>query len=113
MIPDEHLNFMVIMMETWFLANIDTLRQFYGPDLHVTALLGTREIEELSALDVKRALKKATRPLSRTKGVYDDDTKLNHSIEILKRLSPSKVASRAPHCKRLFDTLTQKLKELE
>jgi len=36
-----------------------------------------------------------------------------HPQELLQLIDPHKVASRAYHCKRLFETLQQKLKEFE
>jgi hypothetical protein len=112
-IEDDQLHFMVIMMETWFLADPNALRQFYGPNLHADLITRLVDLESLSAEDVKHALKEATRSLKHGKGVYDDDTKLDHSIEILKILDPNKIASRAPHCRRLLETLKQKLNALE
>ncbi len=103
---------MVIMMETWFLADVEALRGYYGQEVQLDILPEMAELEELTKNDVKAALKKATRPFKKTKGIYDDDTKLDHSIEILKNLNPHKVAARAPHCKCLLETLQTKLNDL-
>jgi hypothetical protein len=62
------------------------------------------DVEEIGKIMLLSALKDATRNTS--KGEYH---KTRHSFKILQTLDPSKVRNAAPHCDRLFKTLSEKM----
>jgi hypothetical protein len=101
---DEHAHLMVQCMEAWFLADRDTLSEFFGQGFRPNALPANNNVEEISKEDLSRGLENATRD-TRTKGVYD---KGKHSFELLAALDSSKVQDSSQHARRFFDTLRRK-----
>ena len=95
---------MVRCMEAWFLADVDVLIGYFGPDFNRRALPGQSKIEEIGKDDLLKGLKDASRRC--TKGEY---RKRSHSFDILERITPSKVVDVSPHAKRLIDTLREKV----
>ena len=98
---DAHTFLMVECMESWFLADRDCLRTYFGQGFRENALPGNPRIETISKADVFKFLKLATRNTT-TKGEYD---KGKHSFEILAQIDPDKVCEAAPNAKRLIDFL--------
>jgi hypothetical protein len=84
---------MVECMESWFLADIQAVGQYYQADL-AEALRGNPRVEEIPKRDVLRRLKAATN------GRYH---KTQDAPHLLKRIRPDRVRQAAPHCRRLFD----------
>jgi hypothetical protein len=100
-VSEEQEQWMVQVMESWFLADRDALRAYYRRRLHESALPPERsDVEEIPKRDVIDGLKRAT------DGGYH---KTAHAPAILERLNPEKVRERAPNCNRLFDTLLARL----
>jgi len=97
---DEQVHLMVQAMEAWLIADPETLARFYGQGFAPTALPRTQNVENIPKTDLLLALKRATRGTS--KGEYH---KTRHAFDLLARIDPEKVRSRAPHCRRLFDTI--------
>jgi hypothetical protein len=97
---EEHLHFMVECMETWFMADKQTIAVYYGKDFKQNALPQNTTIEEISKSDLYERLKKATKDT--TKGSY---SKGGHSFEILSQIDANKVVNSSPYAKRLLDTL--------
>jgi hypothetical protein len=97
---DEQVHLMVQAMEAWLMADPDTLARFYGQGFAPSALPRTQNVENIPKNDLLPALRRATRGTS--KGEYH---KTRHAFDILARLNPEKVRSRAPHCARLFETI--------
>jgi hypothetical protein len=91
---------MVQIMEAWFLADREVLKNFYGSDFHEKSLPGNPHVEEVPKGDVLSSLKLATR--NTKAGQYH---KTAHASKLLSLLSAEKVAAVAPNCRRLLETL--------
>lgn len=98
---DEQCHLMVQVMESWFLADRDTLSNFYGERFNDAALPGNPNIEQVPKADVLSGLENATRNNKR-KGAY---SKGAHSFTILERLDPARVERASPQAKALLETL--------
>ena len=104
---DNNIHLMVQCMESWFLADTDTLASYFGNRFSRNALPGHANVEDVSKTAVMDCLKRATRA-SVPKGRYK---KGRHSFEILSSLDPQMVAEASPHARRLLDTLLIKSAE--
>ena len=93
---------MVQVFENWLIADIEALRHFYGSGFQTSSLSFGPNVENISKSAVYSALKKATRHTQ--KGEYD---KIHHGSKILKLVDVPKVRAAAPHCERLFSTLSE------
>jgi len=98
---DSHCHLMVQTMEAWLIADVDALARFYGADFRRGAIPGNPNVEEIDKARLLPALEAATRDT--TKGQYH---KTRHAPRILGELDVSRVRSAAPHCERLFSTLS-------
>lgn len=98
---DENVHLMVQCMEAWFLADRDTLAEFFRTGFNEKALPGRSDVENVSKDDLLRGIENATRRCT-PKGRYG---KGRHSFQILEQLNPDKVTTASPHAKRLVDTL--------
>ena len=96
-VPDESLNFMVQVMESWFLADMQALSAYYGRAFSANRLPANSAVEEIPKDDVLSGLAGATR--ATTKGRYH---KTNHGPRLLEAIDPDKVCAAAPNCSRLF-----------
>ena len=101
---DDQCHLMVQIMESWFLADVATLEQFYGQAFRQGALPLNPKIEQVSKQDIESGLEQATRGTN--KGSYDKN-KSKHGFEILAILDPRKVMKASPHANRLIETLTR------
>ena len=99
---NENAHLMVQCMEAWFLADKDSLADYFGRNFDRNALPGRREIEEVAKDDVLQGLRHATRRCA--KGNYG---KGRHSFDILAQIDPAKVRDASPHAKGLIDTLRE------
>ena len=99
---DDQCHLMVEVMESWFLADRDTLREFYGQRYRENALPQNPRVEQIDKDSVLESLKDATR--NTQKGPYH---KGSHSFEILAKLDPEKVINASPHAKRFIEALFQ------
>lgn len=95
---------MIQCMESWFLADPDTLRQFFGKGFNTHALPGNIDIESITKADVFRSLANASR--SSEKGSYG---KAAHSFEILEKIDVDKIISFSPSVQRLIHELDKVL----
>jgi uncharacterized protein DUF4276 len=90
---------MVQVMETWFLADRDLLRRYFGSSLRENHLRPWPVLEDVPKATVFDALKKATagcqRPYAKGKVSY----------ELLGQLSPKQVEAACPHAKALLERL--------
>jgi hypothetical protein len=101
---DEQCQLMAQVMESWFLADIRALEDFYKQNFGSKQIPARENVEEVDKEAVYAALKAAT---SKTqKGEYH---KTQHAPAILESLDPARVRARAPHCARLFESLTEAL----
>jgi hypothetical protein len=97
---DAQCHLMVQAMESWFLADPETLLVFYGQHFNENAIPANQQIERVSKADVFRGLERATRHTK--KGPYK---KGSHSFEILAALNPDRVENVSPHAKRFLASL--------
>lgn len=100
-VTNEHIYLMVRCMESWLLTDKDALQSYYGDGFAENALPPTRNIEAVTKQDVESSLIKASQ--NTLAGRYH---KTRHGFDILAALSPSKLATRSVHAKRLVDFLS-------
>lgn len=105
-VSDDKCHLMVQIMESWFLADPDTLETFFSQGFRKAALPQNPKIEDIPKQDVERGLGQASR--NSRKGEYD---KGKHSFEILAELNPTKVRNRSPYADRFLRALEQKSKQ--
>lgn len=99
-IQDDQIHFMVQAMESWFLADRDALKKYYGQGFREKQLPSNPNVEQISKSDVDNGLKNATRDTRKKK--YH---KTQHAPALLSSLDVDKVRSNAPSCNRLFNSL--------
>jgi len=100
---DEQVLFMTTCMETWIVADRDTLRQHYGSSLQESALPSLISLEQSNRQDIQEGLKHATRNCS---NAYQ---KGKRSFEILGKLEPETMESHLPAFQRAKRILNEKL----
>jgi hypothetical protein len=98
---DDSAQLMVQCMEAWFVADRQSLSDYFGKDFKAAAL-PARDVEAIAKDDFEPMLRQATKSCS--KGSYN---KGRHSFELLGCLDPSKVMNSSCHARRLIDTLRQ------
>ena len=91
---------MVQLMEAWFLADRETLRNYYGSGFNVGALPANPSIEDIRKTDVESGLRNATRRCG--KGAYNKRT---HASEPVGLINTSAVYDACPNFARLIDFL--------
>jgi hypothetical protein len=100
-LPDGACFYMVQLMESWFLAELEALEQYYDRE-------GFRkpgcayDIESIPKADVLQKLAHATSGTS--KGTY---SKTRHAPRILERIDPAKVRQRSRHSEHMFARLRE------
>jgi len=103
---DIECHFMVVVMESWFLADRAALSQFYGNGFKENKLPPEdRKIETLCKDEIYKALKNATK--GTTKGEYD---KGKHSFQLLEKIDPQKVIEKSPWAKRFIECLRDEMR---
>lgn len=100
---DDHVYLMVECMESWFLADRECLKEYFGQGFREKSLPGNPKVETVPKKTVFDSLKTATRD-SNTKGEYG---KGKHSFEILGRIDPPTVRNAAPNADRLLKKLEE------
>lgn len=96
---DSQAFLMVQVMETWFLADRDLLRNYFGGSLRENHLRQWPNLEAVPKLTVFDALEKATA------GCQRHYAKGKVSYELLGKLRPDRVEADCPHGKELLDRL--------
>ena len=99
-VDEDRVHLMVQSMETWIVADRNTLSQYYGQGFRANALPSRNDLEEEDKKSVADALKRATERTQ--KGRYH---KIHHAADLLAKADPAKVRERCRHCERLFNTL--------
>ena len=94
---------MVTTMETWLLADRETLIAYF-PAMNANALPPDVDLESRRKEEVSDALRNATQ--SSSKGRYH---KGHHSFDLLGRVRPEELKSRLPHFRRFVETLEARL----
>lgn len=102
---DEQAHLMVQCMESWFLADPESLAGIYGNGFRPNALPRRADIERIAKQDVFAGLQNATRDCGGRRGYR----KGRDSFEALAELNPDKVTAASPHAERLFDVLRTRL----
>ena len=96
---DDQAFLMVQVMETWFLADREALRNYFGMKFRENALKTWPDLEDVSKSMVLEALERATascrKPYSKGKV----------SFELLARADPARVEAACPHARTLLDAL--------
>jgi len=103
---DTDCHLMVQIMETWFLADRDTLAAFFGNGFKETQLPAEgRTIEGVAKSHVYKALQDSTAHC-KTKAQYG---KGEHSFKLLARIDPANVTTASPWAKRFVEELKKKV----
>lgn len=101
---DDNAHLMVQCMEAWFMADKETLAEFFGTGFNEGGLPAGPDVEGIPKDEINNGLRMATRQC-KPKGEYH---KGRHSFAILGRLNPQKVIEASPSVRRLVDTLLDK-----
>lgn len=96
----DQFHLMVQVMESWLVADRETLANFYGSSFRSDAIPQWPQIERVPKEDVLSELRRATRITK--KGSYH---KARHGFEILGQLDPNKVMDASPHARRFINSL--------
>lgn len=104
---DENVGLMVQCMETWFLADLDTLREFFQKGFNEGSLPAGNELEAIPKNDVLQGLVQATRQCG-TRRMY---AKGYRSYELLERIRPDSVCAKCPHAKSLITSIRNKCEQ--
>ena len=96
----DRIFFMVQLMEAWFLADRQSLVDYYGQGFNTGRLPGNRQPEQILKRDVEQGLRDAT--AGTIKGAYD---KTDHAVELFAQLNPATVYDACPNFARLIDFL--------
>ena len=99
---DDQCHLMVQVMESWFLADVETLEAIFGKGFRRQALPRNPNVEDVSKQDVFNGLNRATSNTG--KGPY---SKGAHSFEILAMLDPEKVKRASRHASRFIEALSR------
>ncbi len=100
---EQHAYLMVQVMETWFLADIEALRAYFGNNLKPDKIPAWTDLESVRKKVVFETLDRATAQCGEKRYA-----KGKISFELLSSINPQKVADKCPHGKRLLDFLFQK-----
>jgi hypothetical protein len=90
---------MVQIMESWFLADVDALKTVFK-GLSQAAIRGNLNVEEIPKADVLERLNKAAN------GEYH---KVKHGVRLLELIDPARVRKAAPGCERMFSVILARL----
>ena len=96
---DDDAFLMVQVMETWFLADRDALRRYFGSKLNESAFSEWPNLEAVPKATVLNALEKATATCKThyAKGAV--------SFKLLSTVNPAQVEQRCPHARQLLARL--------
>ncbi|MEG3839893.1 DUF4276 family protein [Microcoleus sp. herbarium14] len=102
-VDDTHCYLMVQAMEAWLIADIDTLKRFYGQGFKENAIPKNRNVEMIEKDSLEPSLRAASRD-TKSKGEYQ---KIQHASKLLEMLDVDKVRKASSECDRIFTTLTE------
>ena len=105
-VTDEQCHLMVRIMESWFIADIDALKRFYGQGFNSSAIPKNRNVEAIEKERVGNSLKAAIAKTNKK-----EYHKIKHGAKLLELIDPQKVRAAAPHCEKLFDSISEKIRE--
>lgn len=101
---NDAIHLMVQVMETWIVADMDALTEYYGRGFRPNRLPRHQALEEVPKAEVARALDEAT--AGTTKGAYH---KIRHAGDLLARIDSERVKERCPHFGRMWEWLEGRL----
>lgn len=113
-VDDTHCHLMVQAMEAWFIADIDTLKKFYGQGFKENSISKNPNVEQIDKDALEPSLKAATRNTSKS-----EYQKIQHASQLLGKLDVTKVRKASHHCDpegicfaaRVFTTLAEIINE--
>ncbi len=105
-VKDEQCHLMVQIMESWFIADIDALKEFYGHGFSESAIPKNKNVEAIGKDKIESSLKTAT-----AKTQKKEYHKIEHGSKLLEFIKPQKVREAALHCERLFQIISEKINE--
>jgi hypothetical protein len=103
-INEENIHLMVQVMESWIIADIEALANFYGQKFNRNAIPPSNNVEQITKANVELALKNATKFTQ--KGEYH---KINHGPKILAAADVSIVRNKSAYCDRLYHFIIENL----
>lgn len=103
-ISDEQCHLMVQIMESWFVADVDALKNYYGQDFNESAIPKNANVEKIDKTRVENSLKNATRQTQK-----NEYHKIHHGGDLLGKIDAKKVRRAAHFCEILFDVLAKKI----
>jgi hypothetical protein len=103
-VHDDHCQLMVQLQETWFVADCQTLQDFYGNGFNPNPIPKAANLEAVSKSVVLSALTEASK--NTQKGEY---RKIKHGAKLLERIRPAIVRTKTAHCERLFSILEREI----
>jgi hypothetical protein len=106
-VDDTHCYLMVQAMEAWLIADIDSLKRFYGQGFKENAISKNTNVEKIEKDLLEASLKAATRD-TKSKGEYQ---KIQHASKLLEMLDVDKVRKASSECDRIFTTLTKLMED--
>ena len=96
---DGHAFLMVQVMETWFLADREALRSYFGAKFRENALKTWPDLEDVPKSTVLEALERTSASCRKR---Y---SKGRVSFELLARIDPARVEAACPHARALLNVL--------
>jgi len=93
-VDDTHCHLMVQAMSAWFIADIDTLKNFDGQGFKENSIPKSTNVETIHKDLLDPSLKAATSD-TKSKGEYQ---KIKHASQLLKLLNVAKVRKASPNC---------------
>jgi hypothetical protein len=97
---EDQVFLMVQVMETWFIADREALREFFKPKFKESKIPAWPHLENITKSAVYDALESATAECGQKQ--Y---SKGHLSFQLLKGIPPAKVEAACPHAKALLDCL--------
>lgn len=97
---DDQVHLMVQVMESWFLADRETLAEYYDKGFLASSLPGQSNVEMISKQDVLKALQHSSKKTQ--KGPYH---KTKHGFDLLELIEPTRVRAASNHADRLLSML--------
>jgi hypothetical protein len=105
-VTNDHAQLMGVTMETWLVADTNTLASYYGRGFAANRLPRHAQLEQVPKQQLNNGLEAATSATG--KGAYTKGGKHDHSFDLLEKLDPVPIEAKLPHAKRLFDYLRSK-----
>ncbi len=97
---EDKIHFMAQVMESWFIADTESLAGFYGQNFNRNAIPRNNNVEEIEKSKIETALVDATK--NTTKGKYH---KIQHGAKVLAIINPNVFRGKASYCERFLKAL--------